>query len=136
MTYLLDTNVVSEARKPRKDPGVSRWLTGRDGSTLFISVMVIAELRRGAALMRRRDEAQAEALDRWVDETLASFGERILPITADVADRWGRLHRDRPLSLPDAFMAATAVAHGLVLVTRNVKDYEGLPVELLNPFSG
>lgn len=135
MSYLLDTNIVSEVRKQRPDPSVVAWLSGTARNRLSISAMVVGELRRGAALIRRRDPAQADALDAWVDQTVRSFADRILPVTAEIADIWGRLHTVRPLAVPDSLMAATAIVHGLSLVTRNVKDFDGLDVPVVNPFS-
>ncbi|WP_088286459.1 type II toxin-antitoxin system VapC family toxin [Kineosporia sp. A_224] len=135
MSYLLDTNIVSEVRKPRPDPSVVAWIGATRPDRLSISAMVVGELRRGAALIRRRDPVQAEALDAWVDQTVRSFADRILPVTAEVADVWGRLHAVRPLAVPDSLMAATAIVHGLTLVTRNVKDFDGLDLPLVDPFT-
>ena len=135
MTYLLDTNVVSELRKgPRCHTRVATWFEGVDDHDLGLSVLVIGELRRGAESLRRRDPRGASALERWLSRMLRDFAERILPIDARVAEEWGRLSALRPGSVVDVLLAATARVHGLALVTRNVRDIEWTGVPWLNPF--
>jgi predicted nucleic acid-binding protein len=135
--FLLDTNVVSELRKgDRGNPGVSEWYRKRDKRELFLSVITLAELRRGVALIRRRDPLQAANLDRWC-ETLQSEFRRVghlLSLRPAEAATWGDLMALRPLPILDAFLAATAKTHQLTLVTRNEDDFAGLPVALENPF--
>ncbi len=137
--YLLDTNVVSELRKgPRADAGLAAWFAGRNRRELFLSTVTLAELRRGIALISRRDPAQAENLGRWCDHVQRDYGRtgRLLPIRAAEAAAWGELMAIRPLPIMDGFLAATAQVHDLTLVTRNQTDFSGLPIGIENPFSG
>ena len=134
MSWLLDTNVVSELRKgPRADPGVARWAAGRRDEA-WLSALTIGEIRRGIELRRRRDGVAARNMDVWLDGLLGAFESRILPFDARVAEAWGRLNVPDPLPTVDAMIAATALVHDLTLVTRNVKDVAGTGVRLLNPF--
>jgi toxin FitB len=135
MSYLLDTNVVSELNKSRPHPTAAAWL-GHSGDIHYISVMVIGELHRGIELRRRTDPGRAEELERWATRLAADYADRTLPVTPPIARAWGRLHVVRPLPWTDTLMAATAIVHDLTLVTRNVKDFAGLDVRLLNPFDG
>lgn len=137
MSYLLDANVVSEWVKPEPAPSVVEWLSGVDEEEAFLSVVSLAELRRGVDLLetgRRR-----QRLEKWLSEDLADrFHGRILAIDILVADAWGRLtarasRAGRTLGTMDGFVAATALAHGLTLVTRNVRDFERLGVDVFNP---
>ena len=135
MKFLLDTNVVSELRKgERADANVVAWFGKSDAADLFLSVIVVGEIRRGIELIRRRDLATAHALDRWMTRLLAGFEDRILPVDGRVAEEWGRMNVPNPLPAVDSLMAATAKVHGLVLVTRNVKDVAATGVRTLNPF--
>lgn len=138
MNYLLDTNVVSEWTRPAPNLTVLHWLDEIDEDRVFMSVVTVAELRRGAALMvagRRRTE-----LDRWFREELpARFERRLLPIDRPIAESWGDLmaqarQQGFGLSLMDAFLAATAQVRDLTLVTRNVRDFSRLGLTLLNPW--
>ena len=135
--YLIDTNVISELRKTRRiDPGVVEWYSGVDDSQLFISALTLGEIRKGIELRRgRNDLPQAVILEDWLQVVVDRYSERILPIDADVANVWGVMNATRPVSAIDGLLAATAKAHGLILVTRNISDVEGLEVELLNPFT-
>jgi predicted nucleic acid-binding protein len=133
--YLLDTNIVSEIRKgPRSDAGVARWFADADRDTLFISVLSLGEIRRGIERIRRRDPKRSLALERWLFDLQEGFSERILPITAEICDQWGRISAPRPLPVADALLAATALVHELTLVTRNTAEIEDTGVPLLNPF--
>ena len=135
MSFLLDTNVVSELRKrERANATLLEWFNGVADDEIHLSVLVIGELRRGVEAVRKRDAAQAAALDRWMGRLVARHAERILPVDATVADRWGRLAAMRAASVIDTMMAATALEHGLVLVTRNVKDVAWTGVSYLDPF--
>lgn len=140
MNILLDTNVLSEVRRPVPDPKVLAWLAGLDEDRVFISVAAIAEIRRGIALLgngRRRS-----ALSDWLAVDLPErFAGRILPIDLAVAARWGDLmaqarRQGFALAVMDGFFAATALANDLTLATRNVRDFEPLGVRLFNPWSG
>lgn len=133
---LLDTNVVSELRKQdRMNPGVQAWWADRQGSQLWLSVLVHGELRRGVELLRRRDEEAAQALDGWLVGLVGEYADRLLPVDERVADAWGRLGIPDAVPVVDGLMVATAIVHDLTLVTRNVGDVERTGVEFLNPFS-
>lgn len=136
MSFLLDTNIVSEARKGvRADAGVRRWLSSVDVEDLYISVLVLGEIRLGIELLRGRDPTQAGRLDSWLDELRSHYLERALPITAEVAEMWGRINAPNPLPTGDSLMAATAIVRDMTLVTRNTSDVEHTGARLLNPFS-
>lgn len=136
MSWLIDTNVLSELRKgPRADVGVADWFAKVADDALFTSALVLGELRRGVESVRRRDEAAAISLERWLDEMVARFPERVLPVDDAVADRWGRLNVPNPVPAIDGLLAATALVHGLTLVTRNVSDVASTGVAAHNPFA-
>jgi predicted nucleic acid-binding protein len=135
--YLLDTNVVSELRKgDRGNQGLAEWYRQRDKRELFLSVITLAEIRRGIALIRRRDPFQGAVLERWCDSLQREFGRvgHLLSLDPAEASVWGDLMALRPLPILDAFLAATARTHELTLVTRNEADFAGLPLDLENPF--
>ncbi|PHP52481.1 type II toxin-antitoxin system VapC family toxin [Actinomyces ruminis] len=137
MSYLLDTNVVSELRKParRADPQVRSWVTSRRPSDLHLSVITILEVELGIARMHRRDHAQAQRLQSWLDERLLdAFAGRILPVDLAAVRRAAHLHAPFPRPERDALIAATAAVHGLTVVTRNVKDFAPLEVTVANPW--
>lgn len=134
MIFLLDTNVISEVRKRRPDPGVVRWFDAVDDSALRLSVLVLGELRNGVERLRPRDAVRASALDAWLAELHSRFHDRIAPVTTETADRWGRLTAPRPLPVIDSLLAATALTHGWTLVSRNERDLATTGVSVLNPF--
>lgn len=140
MKVLLDTNVLSEVRRPAPELKVLGWLDTIDEDRAFISVASIAELRRGIALME--DGRRREALAAWLAVDLPGrFSGRILPIDSTIAERWGDVMAQArqsgfALSVMDGFFAATALAHQLVLATRNTKDFAPLGVPLFNPWTG
>ncbi|MGQ0464347.1 MAG: type II toxin-antitoxin system VapC family toxin [Sporichthyaceae bacterium] len=137
MSFLLDTNVVSELRKPRCDENVRRWIAGADRNGLYTSVIVGGELRTGVERLRWHDPVQADRLDRWLVEVLDGFGPRVLQIDEEVADRWGRLNGTLgPFSHTDGLIAATAAVHGLTVVTRNVAHFERTGVPVVDPWLG
>lgn len=135
MGFLIDTNVLSELRKRnRANPGVQRWYAGVRGDSLYLSVLTLGEIRNGIERIQRRDPLAAASLETWFLQVEADMAGRILPVTAAIAERWGRLGVPDPLPVVDALLAATALEHGLTLVTRNVADVERTGVPLLNPF--
>lgn len=137
MSFLLDTNVVSEARKgPRADAGVRRWLASVSGHELYLSVLVLGEIRQGIELLRRRDSVQAERLESWLSRLRHDYADRVLPVDAAAAEEWGRGNVPDPVSTRDGLMAATAKVKGMTFVTRNTTDVERTGVWLLNPFEG
>lgn len=135
MSYLLDTNVISELRKgKRADPGVSNWFDGIDDREIHLSVLTIGEIRRGVESVRRRDADSASALDSWLSGLTDAHRDRILQVDRAIAEEWGRMSVPDPLPLVDGLLAATAKLAGLTLVTRNVADVEATGVDLLDPF--
>jgi toxin FitB len=135
LSFLLDTNVVSELRKAsRCDPSVARWFSGVSDEEVFLSVLTIGEIRKGIELIRRRDPDSAEALDRWLRDLVDENAERILAIDLRIAEEWGRMNVPDPLPVIDGLLAATARIYGLTLVTRNVKDVARTGIPCLDPF--
>ena len=135
MSFLIDTNIISEVRKgDRCDPAVATWWSGTAEDDLWLSALVLGEIRQGMELARRRDPRKADTLEAWLGEVIAGFGDRVLPVDTAVAEEWGRMNALRPVPVIDALLAATAKANGLTLVTRNGADVAGLDLEVLNPF--
>ena len=133
--YLLDTNVLSETRRKKADQGVMAFLESVDSASLFLSVLTIGELRKGVAAKMRTDPATAKSLAAWVEGLEFGFADRILGIDAATARLWGDWSGDRPRPIVDTLLAATAVQHRLILVTRNRRDVHGLPVKTHNPWT-
>ncbi len=134
MSFLVDTNVLSEARKPRGNPHVRAWMASVRGEDLYLSVLVVGEIRQGIERIRRRDSAQAQVYETWLARLQSDYAERVLPITPGIADEWGRLNVPHSLPVVDGLLAATAKVMGLTLVTRNTADVARTGVRLLNPF--
>ncbi|MCI4590422.1 type II toxin-antitoxin system VapC family toxin [Sphingobium sp. BYY-5] len=139
MSFLLDTNIISEGAKLRPDPGVMDWLASMDEEQMFLSVVSLAELRHG---IERMDKGGRKAsLDIWLTEQLAPrFEERLLLVDTGTADQWGRIvarsqAAGRPIGAMDAFIAAHAQQHDLTLVTRNISDFEASGIRLFNPWT-
>ena len=136
MSYLLDTNVISELRKgPRASPAVLRWFAAVADEDLRLSVVVVGELRQGVERVRRRDPTSARRLDTWIKKLVADFEERILVVDQATAELWGKLNVPDPLPAIDGLLAATALIHELALVTRNGRDVARTGVRLVNPFA-
>jgi toxin FitB len=136
VSFLLGTNVVSEIRKQATDAGVARWFASVPADRLFLSVLVVGEIRQGIDRLARRDPAQAEIFEGWLSQLVAGYGDRLIPITERIAQAWGRINVPDPLPVVDGLMAATALIHDWTLVTRNVNDVKSTGVRVLNPFSG
>lgn len=136
MSWLIDTNIISEVRKgARCDPGVAAWYVSVGSGDLYLSVLVLGEIRKGIELIRERQPNQATALAAWLAAVDTAFAGRILPISRAVGDVWGRLAALRPVPVVDSLLAATAIAHRLTLVTRNDRHLAGLGADVLNPFA-
>jgi predicted nucleic acid-binding protein len=133
--FLLDTNVLSEARRKRQDPNVAGFVASLAGRRVCVSAMTIGELRKGAAAKRAEDRRHADMLDGWIDEVEAHYAERILPIDLEVATVWGKLSADRPRPIVDTLLAATAIVHGLTVVTRDIDGFADTGVVLVNPWT-
>lgn len=137
--YLFDTNIISELRKAknnRANPNVLNWINTQNPNDFYTSKIVIMELKIGALLKQNKDPIQCQNLQNWINHTvLPSFGNRILAIDDKVLDICASLHIPNPRPQHDALIASTAIAYDLTLVTRNLADFEGMPVKLLNPFS-
>jgi len=135
MTFLLDTNAISETSRRRRNPGFERWWTEAVPSSLFLSSLTLGELVRGVHGLRIPDPIRRKRLEEWFAEFQDVFVDRILPVTDQVASEWGRMSVDRSRPIADTLLAATAKVHDLTLVTRNVRDVAGLDIRVLNPFS-
>lgn len=134
MSWLLDTNVVSELRKgDRADPRLRAWFADVEDADVFTSVLVLGEIRRGIESIRRRDTSGALAIEQWLVRMAVGFGDRVLPVDARVADRWGTLNVPDPIPTIDGLLAATALIHDLTLVTRNTKDVARTGVRTFDP---
>ncbi len=136
MSYLIDTNVLSELRRKSPDPKLVDWFSQRPPTTLHLSVLTLGEIRKGIEGVD--DEERRQSLIDWLETDLPTFFTgRILCVDGAVADRWGRMiaAAGRPLPAIDSLLAATALEHDMVLVTRNIKDFAGLPVRVFNPWS-
>lgn len=134
MNFLLDTVVLSEARKPLADRNVVQWLRGVPASAAFVSVIALSEIQRGVVVARRRDPAFATGLERWLAGLQTTYADRIIDIDRTIAVRWGQIAGDVGHSTPDIAIAATAHVHRLVVATRNADDFLRAGVPVLNPF--
>jgi predicted nucleic acid-binding protein len=131
--FLLDTNVVSEIRKARPHGAVVAWVSAQEATSLFLSAMTVAELQRGIEMTREQDEDKARQIEEWLEQLLVTG--QIVAMDASVCRLWARLMHHRPDALAeDAFIAATAAVHRMVVVTRNVRDFRTFGVPTLNPF--
>ncbi len=136
MSYLLDTNVISELRKgDRAKPSVASWFAGVADEEIFLSVLTIGEIRRGVENVRRRDPDSAAVLDSWLARLSEAHRDRIVPVDRPIAEEWGRMNVPDPLPVVDGLLAATARILGLTLVTRNTADVRSTGIELFDPFA-
>jgi len=132
--YLLDTNVVSELRRPRPHGAILAWLREVSDSEIYLSAVTIGEVQAGIEITRERDPAKAADIELWLEEVAKTYN--VLPMDADIFRAWARLmHRRSDDLIEDAMIAATAIVHKLTVVTRNVRDFDRLGVRTLNPFS-
>jgi len=134
MTYLLDTNVVSELRKRNPDPHVLAWYKSVTSAELFVSVLTIGEIRLGIERLRRKDGPQADLIEQWLRGLHVTYRDHLIDVDADVAEEWGRLNIPDPLPVIDGLLAASAKIRGCTLVTRNTADLQRSGIALLNPF--
>ncbi len=135
MNYLIDTNIISEvAKRDRCNRHVARWYASIDDRCIYLSVLVLGEIRKGIERARPNHPDRADALEQWLAAVRRSFAERILPVDELVSDEWGRMSSRRSVSTVDALLAATAKVHRLTFATRNVADVAGLGANVFNPF--
>ncbi len=133
--FLLDTVIVSELRKKRPDAGVVRWISKQQDDLLYLSVVTLGEIERGIEKRRKVDTGFADELAAWLESLMRFYADRILPVTPSVARRWGRLSAQLGHDGADLLIAASALTHGLTVVTRNAGHFEPTGVSLINPFS-
>ena len=132
--WLLDTMVISELRKQVPDPQVVAWLCSTSENQLFLSVVTISEIQRGIVGKREKDAVFAERLRLWLDMLLRNYGDRVLPVTSEIARSWGELSARAGHDGADVVIAATALHHGLTMVTRNERHFSRFGVSIVNPF--
>ena len=136
MAFLLDTNVVSELRRGEAaNAGVLRWFDVQSPRDLFLSVVVVGEIRQGIEQLRVKDRPQAARLERWVTGLVQFYEDRLIYVDGDIAEEWGRLRAAISVPVVDGLIAATARVHDLTLVTRNIRDFSKTRVRVLNPFA-
>ena len=137
MSFLLDTDVLSEVRKSKRDAGVAEWFTVTPPAEVHVSVLSVGEIRRGTTRLRERGDArQALVIERWLSEVIESLEDRILPVTIEVAEVWSGFSQRRAAPPIDSLIAATAIARNLTMVTRNTKHFGLTGVRVVNPFGG
>ena len=135
MNYLIDTNIISEVRKGDQcNRNVAAWYASLDDAEIYLSVLVLGEIRKGIERARSRDPTRARALERWLSTLSGSFSDRVLPVDQLVAEEWGRMSAQRSVPSIDGLLAATAKVHRMTLATRNLSDVAGLGAHVFNPF--
>jgi predicted nucleic acid-binding protein len=133
--YLIDTNIISEVRKGEQcDANVARWFASLGDADIYLSVLVLGEVRKGIERVRRNSQDRARALELWLATLRDRFADRVLPVDQLVADEWGRMSAIRSVPSLDALLAATAKVNQMMLATRNVADVAGLGADVINPF--
>jgi toxin FitB len=133
--FLLDTDVLSELCRCTPDPGVMAWFASVDSAQLHLSVLTIGEIRQGICRLQRRDARQASAFDQWLAGLLRAYSDRIVPVTAEIAQEWGSLNVPDSLPAIDGLLVATAKVHGWTLITRNASNVANTGAQLYNPFT-
>ena len=135
MPFLLDTNILSELRKGvHCDPNVSSWAAKESTQAHYISVLSLGEIRKGIELLRKKSPEKCIQLENWLEKLQSDYANCTIAITTEISERWGKLASQRSLPVIDALLSATALELGLTLVTRNIKDFEGLGIPIVNPF--
>ena len=135
MRYLLDTNIVSEISKRTPNPGVLQWFDESEGTDLFLSVVTLGEIRKGIEQKRRTEPRRAERLETTLATIRSDYSNRIIPVSEEIAEEWGRMCVVYPNHAVDNLLSATAKIHDMTLVTRNIRDVEIHAIEYLNPFT-
>ena len=137
MSYLLDTNIICEIRKGSGcNQQVAKWSAAIDADDIYLSVLVIGEIRKGIERARLKDATKARAVERWLETVLESFNGHIVPIDRAIAEEWGRMSAKRPVPTVDALLAATAKVRGMTLVTRDLTAITDLGADIIDPFRG
>jgi hypothetical protein len=134
MPYLLDTDILSAIRRKQRDPNLEKWLHSINSAEVFLSVVTLGEVERGVTQQRRINPAFAEDLERWLDTVLIRYAQCILPLSVNIARRWGQLSGELGHSSADLMIAATALEHNLTVATRNTRHFEPTQVPLINPY--
>ena len=134
MPYLLDTDILSAIRRKQRDPNLEKWLHSINSAEVFLSVVTLGEVERGITQQRRINPVFAEDLERWLDTILLRYEQRILPLSVNIARRWGQLSGELGHSSADLMIAATALEHKLTVATRNTRHFEPTKVPLINPY--
>ena len=134
MRYLLDTNTVSEPTRKRPDPKAAAWLRAVDQAALYVSVLTLGEIENGITKLARRNPEAASTLSVWAQVIRLDFSDRIVAIDMEIAATWGRISAERLIPVIDGLLAATALVHGMTLVSRNVRDFSNTGVTVLNPW--
>ena len=134
MSYLLDTDILSAIRRKQRDPNLEKWLHSINSADVFLSVVTLGEVERGISQQRRINPEFAEDLERWLDTILLRYEQRILPLSVNIARRWGRLSGELGHNSADLMIAATALEHKLTVATRNTRHFEPTQVPLINPY--
>ncbi len=134
MSFLLDTDILSAIRRKQRDQNLEKWLHSIKSLDVYISVITIGEVERGITQQRRNNPEFAEDLQRWLDTILHRYQQRILPLSVNIAQRWGRLSGELGHNSADLMIAATALEHNLIVATRNTRHFEPTQVGLINPY--